>query len=58
MCTLLYPSRPKNAAHESEAEPAPINAILVLATFGSNGFRFGSLICFTLIYLKTLQANY
>jgi hypothetical protein len=29
---LLYPSLPKNAAHDNEADPAPINAILVFAT--------------------------
>ena len=57
MCTLLYPNLPRNEAHEREAEPAPIKAILVFATFGSRGLRFGSLICFTLIYLKVLQAN-
>ncbi len=57
MCTLLYPNRPKNAAHDNDDDPAPIKAILVFTTLGSNGLRLGSLICFTLIYLNTLQAN-
>lgn len=57
MWTLLYPNLPKKAAHDNDDDPAPIKAIFVFTTLGSNGFRFGSLICFTLIYLKTLQAN-
>ena len=58
MWTLLYPSLPKNDAQANDAEPAPINAILVYETLLSRGGRLGSLICLTFMSLKTLQANY
>lgn len=57
MSRFWYPNLAKNAAHDNDADPAPIKATLVLATLGSKGLRFGSLICLTFIYLKTLQAN-
>lgn len=37
MSMFSYPSRPKNDAHDKDADPAPIKAILVFATRGSKG---------------------
>lgn len=52
---FLYPKRPKNVAHDSDAGPPPINAIFLSLFF--KGAWFGSIVCLMPICLKTSVAN-